>query len=171
MPFVSNPILEKMKYPLKSLPNIAMLLLSVLLSSCMVGPDYKQPPSTVPANWSVKSPAKSTPIDSRTLTKWWVIFNDPVLSSLMGRMQQGNLDLRQAQARLREARAKRGLAKANLFPTLSAKASANQTGISEEVGAGNTYELYSNRFDASWEVDVFGKHFPNALFGVAVFRQ
>ena len=123
----------------------------------MVGPDYKQPPSTVPANWSVKSQAKSIPIDSRTLVKWWVIFNDPVLSSLMGRMQQGNLDLRQAQARLRQARAKRGLAKANLFPTLSAKASANQTGISEEVGAGNTYELYSNRFDASWEVDVFGK--------------
>lgn len=146
-----------MKYPLKSQLNIAMLLLSLLLSSCMVGPDYKKPPSTVPANWSVKSQAKSIPIDSRTFVKWWLIFNDPVLSSLMGRMQQGNLDLRQAQARLREARAKRGLAKANLFPTLSAKASANQTGISEEVGAGNTYELYSNRFDASWEVDVFGK--------------
>ena len=75
----------------------------------------------------------------------------------MGRMQLGNPDLRQAQGRLREARARRALAKANLFPTLSAKASANQTGISEEVGAGNTYELYSNKFDASWEVDVFGK--------------
>lgn len=153
----TESMLRIMKYPIKSRSNVAMLPLSLVLTGCMVGPDYQQPPSTVPANWSVNSPAKTTPIESHTFANWWSVFNDPVLSSLMIRVKNGNLDLRQAEARLREARSRRALSQANLFPTISAKAGANQTRVSEEVGRGNTTELYSNIFDASWEVDVFGK--------------
>jgi len=129
----------------------------LMLLGCMVGPDYQQPASAVPENWSVASPAKPIAIESHALANWWTVFNDPVLSGLMVRMQKGNLDLRQAEARLREARFRRSLAQANLFPTISLKSGANQTRVSEEVGRGATTELYSNIFDASWEVDVFGK--------------
>ncbi|MEI7994008.1 MAG: efflux transporter outer membrane subunit [Methylococcaceae bacterium] len=146
-----------MHYLLKNHLILALLSLGWVLTGCMVGPDYKKLPSTVPINWSVYSPAKSLPIDNRILVKWWAIFNDPVLSGLMGRVQNSNMDLRQAQARLREARARWGLAKANLFPTLYARGATNQTGSSEETGSGNTTEFFRNAFDASWEVDVFGK--------------
>ena len=146
-----------MHYLLKNHLILALLSLGWVLTGCMVGPDYKKPPIMVPINWSVYSPAKSLPIDNRILVKWWAIFNDPVLSGLMGRVQNSNMDLRQAQARLREARARWGLAKANLFPTLYARGATNQTGSSEETGSGNTTEFFRNAFDASWEVDVFGK--------------
>ncbi|MEQ1636101.1 MAG: efflux transporter outer membrane subunit [Methylococcales bacterium] len=142
---------------IKFRPIPALLLASLVLSGCLVGPDYKQPISTIPTTWSVKYSAKITPTENQTLAQWWKVFNDPLLSSLMERVETGNLDLRQAQARLREARARRALAKANLFPTLSAKGSVSQTGSSEEAGSGMTNELYSNRFDATWEIDVFGK--------------
>ncbi|MEQ1528955.1 MAG: NodT protein, partial [Methylococcales bacterium] len=78
----------------------------------MVGPDYNQPPDTTPKHWSVKTPVNNTAIANAKLATWWHIFADPILSGLMARAQQSNLDLRQAQARLREARARRGLAQA-----------------------------------------------------------
>ncbi|MCX7099454.1 MAG: efflux transporter outer membrane subunit [Methylococcales bacterium] len=142
-----------MKHP----PHTILALILLTLSGCLVGPDYKQPASHLPVNWSVKSPAQTIAIKNRQFERWWTIFNDPTLTRLMARVQAGNLDLRQAQARLREARARRGLAKAGLFPTLNARASGAQTGSSEEAGSGLTSEFYSNKFDASWEVDVFGK--------------
>ncbi len=146
-----------MKYPLIHQLSITGPLLGLTLSGCMVGPDYKQPPSSVPANWSVTSPAKSLPIESRVFVKWWAIFNDPILSKLIAQVQANNLDLRQAKARLQEARSRLGLARANLFPTLSAKAATTQTGSSQEAGTGETTDFFRNAFDASWEVDVFGK--------------
>ena len=146
-----------MKYPLKAQSTLAALMLSWILYGCMVGPDYKKPADTVPENWSVNFRVKKTPIGSRVLIKWWAIFNDPILFSLMDRVQNSNLDLRQAEGRLREARARWGLAKANFFPTIFARAAANQTGSSQETGSGNTTDFFRNAFDASWEVDVFGK--------------
>jgi len=132
-------------------------LLAPLISGCfMAGPDYRQPQTQLPANWSIAETgdpaAKMADID-----RWWTVFNDPVLTELMGKAQAGNQDLYQAEARLREARARRQLAKANLLPTSSLTASASQSGSSEAAGGGITSELYSNSLDASWEIDIFGK--------------
>jgi len=65
--------------------------------------------------------------------------------------------LRQAEARVREARSQRGVAKADRFPTVSVNAAARRSSSSEEAGNGETAELFSNSFDASWELDLFGK--------------
>ena len=132
------------------------LLLCLSLAGCLVGPNYQPPKPSLPESWSVKG-ASHEPVNSVTLARWWMVFNDPLLSDLLMRMSQGNLDLRQAQARLREARARRGLAEAGLFPTLTAKGSVSQTGSSEQAGIGGTAEFFSNKVDASWEIDVFGK--------------
>lgn len=74
-----------------------------------------------------------------------------MLTDLIARALEANLDVRRARARVREARARRGLASAALFPTLDARAGAVHTRTEE---ADST--LYSARFDARWEVDVFG---------------
>ena len=94
--------------------------------------------------------------DTNLLARWWMVFNDPALSALIERARSGSLDLKQAQARVREARAQRGIAKAALFPTVSASASASRVTSSKESGAGATSDLYSAGFDASWELDLFG---------------
>lgn len=107
-----------------------------------VGPDYSPPQVEVPAAWQRGAAEKED------LSRWWERLGDPLLSELMEEALAGSLDLRAAQARLRQARAQRALAGAQRFPTLSVSASASRT---ESSGT-----LYSAGFDASWEPDVFG---------------
>jgi NodT family efflux transporter outer membrane factor (OMF) lipoprotein len=99
------------------------------------------------------------PADMRALGQWWTTFNDPTLTSLVDRALQGNLDLRQASARVREARARRGISAAERFPTLEASGAVSRTRSSEDTtvpGADQDNTLYTAGFDASWEIDVFG---------------
>lgn len=122
----------------------------------MAGPDYRQPQSQLPANWSTAL-SGSPAVKMADISRWWMIFSDPVLTELIEKAQAGNRDLYQAEARLREARARRQLASANLLPTSSLTTSAGQSGNSEATGLGTTSELYSHSLDASWELDIFGK--------------
>jgi NodT family efflux transporter outer membrane factor (OMF) lipoprotein len=101
-----------------------------------------------------------TPVDVKTLGQWWTTLNDPTLMRLVDRALQGNLDLRQASARVREARARRGLIAAERFPTLDATGAVSWTRSSEDTtfpGADQDNTLYTAGFDASWELDVFGR--------------
>lgn len=132
----------------------------LVLSGCTtVGPDYKPPQSSLSTNWNSKLHSGltlATAHDSQ-LSQWWTVFSDPVLSDLIERARTGNLDLRQAVSRVQQARAQRGIAKAALFPTVGAGASASATKTSQEVGGdGSTVEHYAAGFDASWELDIFG---------------
>ena len=90
------------------------------------------------------------------LSKWWQTLNDPLLSELVNEALLASPDLRSAQARLREARARRTVAAAGRLPSVNASASASRNMSSEEVGGGATRNLYSTGFDAGWELDIFG---------------
>jgi NodT family efflux transporter outer membrane factor (OMF) lipoprotein len=83
--------------------------------------------------------------------RWWSTFNDPILDSLINRAVRSNLDLLEAQSRIREARATRGIASSGLFPVFGT--SGNMTRAGNAVGS---QELWRGGFDASWEVDIFG---------------
>jgi NodT family efflux transporter outer membrane factor (OMF) lipoprotein len=95
-------------------------------------------------------------MDAQTLTAWWTVLNEPELSSLIERAVAGNLDLKTARARVREARARRGVASADLFPTLDAAGSATRTRSDRDTGTSTTQYLYSANLDAGWELDLFG---------------
>ena len=127
----------------------------VLLAGCTtVGPDYEPPAAKTPEQWSTG--AAATARDSALLNFWWEAFQDPVLSQLVTRAQADNFDVKQALARLREARAQRGIADAALLPSVTAGGSAGRTRTGEDTGAGKTSERYSAAIDASWELDLFG---------------
>ena len=133
---------------------------ALLLAGCIkVGPDYAKPDLPLPAQWSAElpAPAASAAAQDETLSRWWTVFSDPVLTDLIGRAQAGNLDLRQAEARVRQARAERNLARAAFYPTLSAGLSGRRSRSSEQMGMGGTQSLFSAGFDAAWEIDLFGK--------------
>jgi NodT family efflux transporter outer membrane factor (OMF) lipoprotein len=130
-----------------------------MLAACApVGPNYVPPEVKAPATWNAELggglSAKS--VDTKALARWWSTLHDPVLTSLIDRAVQANLDLREATARVREARARRGLSKAALFPSVDATGSASFSRSSEETGGGAERDLYSAGFDARWELDVFG---------------
>jgi NodT family efflux transporter outer membrane factor (OMF) lipoprotein len=95
-------------------------------------------------------------MNPQTLSAWWTTLNDPALSRLIERAVSGNLDLKKARARIREARARRGVANAARFPTLDATGSVTRSRSSEETGTGETSSLYAVGIDAGWELDIFG---------------
>ena len=90
------------------------------------------------------------------LSSWWKTLDDPILTNLMEKAISGNLDLKSARSRVREARARRGIRESRLFPTVDAAATATRNRLSEDRYGGDDYSLYAAGFDASWEIDVFG---------------
>ena len=143
------------------LPVRTLAASCLLLGGCLaVGPDYAPPAAKAPPAWNapVGGAVAAGPADALALGRWWSVFGDPVLSGLMQEAQRNNLDLRQAGARLRQARAQRRLAGAERLPTASAGASARRSSGSEKTGGGAraTATSYGNTFDASWELDLFG---------------
>ena len=133
----------------------AIVLAALTLAGCAaVGPDYREPQIVAPAQWS--EPADSRPPDPALLAEWWQQFDDAALASLVAGALAGNLDLATAQARLREARARRGLAGAQLGPSVDASASASVARAGGGNGSGGNVERYGAGFDAGWELDVFG---------------
>lgn len=136
-------------------------LLAVLSNLCgcaAVGPDYVQPAVKAPDAWQaeLRQGLTADPAEPRKLANWWETLGDPILSDLMERAVNGNLDLRAARERVREARARRGLSQAALFPTLDATGSALKERRSENSASAGENTLYAVGFDAAWELDVFG---------------
>ncbi|NTV96219.1 MAG: efflux transporter outer membrane subunit [Thiobacillus sp.] len=132
----------------------SLVLLFALTGCAAIGPDYAPPQAPVPAHW--RAAANDQAQDSAVLAQWWRQFGDPVLDGLVADALAANTDLATARAQLREARARRELARAGLGPSLTASGSATRSRSSEETGSGTTRNLYSAGLDASWEPDVFG---------------
>ena len=148
---------EKMGRP--ALQLLTTVLLALLLAGCAtVGPDYLPPEILTPGKWNtdLKDGLSSEPADPQTLASWWKTLDDPTLTNLIERAIEGNLDLKQARARVREARARRGITEADRFPIIDSTGSARYSRSSEETGSGETRDLYAVGFDASWELDLFG---------------
>ncbi len=137
---------------------VAWAVITMAAGCAPVGPDYVAPENKAPAAWHSELAGTETPDtpDPHTLANWWVALKDPTLSSLENAATQGNLDLKSALARVREARARRQLSRAGLFPTLDLEGSATQSQSSENSGSGEVRESYTAGFDASWELDLFG---------------
>lgn len=156
---------------LNSFPNIdailnmrffyATFLIAILLiTGCsMVGPDYKKVQPDTPEIWHTRLQGGLTmgQIDPATLANWWTTLNDPLLESLEKRAVQGSLDLQTARARIREARAQRGITQAGLFPDVNGSGSVKNHNTSKNnKGSGVKNTTYALGFDAGWELDLFG---------------
>jgi NodT family efflux transporter outer membrane factor (OMF) lipoprotein len=148
------------KLPLASL---SAGLLALAAAGCTVGPDYVPPKTDAPAGWTEdKAPGLigTGPEAAKQLDQWWTGFKDPTLDRLVAMAITDNLDLKIAEQRLVEARAERASAAAGFLPTLDASASAERQRYSTALkfppfgGIANTFQA---GFDASWEIDVFGK--------------
>ena len=134
----------------------------LLLTGCAVGPDYIRPDAPEPQKWlEEKDPViKSEPAD---FGRWWTVFNDPVLNTLVEMAFQQNLPLRIAGIRILEARAQLGIATGNLYPQSQAgKGTYTYTDVSKNTansqrGADFHYGNIDLGFDAAWELDFWGK--------------
>ena len=97
---------------------LAAVIVLVLAGCAAVGPDYVALEPKAPLKWQtdLEDGLNEASLNPETLTQWWTTINDPQLSSLEQRAVNGNLDLQQARARIREARALRGSAVMHFLP-------------------------------------------------------
>jgi NodT family efflux transporter outer membrane factor (OMF) lipoprotein len=141
-------------------PVSVFLALLALGSGCAVGPDYHPPKTQAPAEWSAPLAGGETNSPA-ALAGWWRNFGDAHLDALMTLAVRSNLDLRIAEARVREARAGRAVATGGLWPSLGGSSGYSrnrwgQNSFPPFTGVPLDYNLYNAGFDAAWELDVFG---------------
>lgn len=138
--------------------NWLPLITFTALAACTVGPDHHRPEVAFAPEW--QTPADTAAVD----VQWWQVFNDANLSGLIEAGLEKNFDLKEAEARLREARAQRDAAAGRALPHVSAVGSASETRLSENgqlplsriPGIDPSFALYDLGFDASWELDLWG---------------
>jgi len=111
-----------------------------------------------PRSWhtGLEAGLSTSPPNPTLLAKWWTALGDPVLSSLEKRAVAGNLQLKEALARVREARALRGVKRSVLFPVLDATGGVTRQRTSGDTAVVRRTTLYTAGFDAGWELDIFG---------------
>ncbi|QDG75518.1 efflux transporter outer membrane subunit [Labrenzia sp. PHM005] len=146
---------------------------ALILSGCMVGPDFERPEAPVLDSWSKGA---NLPVDHRTgftsrsavSVPWWHVFKDETLNGLISKAYQQNVELQAAGVRVYQARAQLGIARGELFPQVQEiKGNSENIRFStrdpfirdlERVGLVDSHiSRVSVGFDAVWEIDVWGK--------------
>ncbi len=145
--------------------TVCLIPFALSLGGCAVGPDYVRPETEtpVPDAWNTEIRAELSKPQSET-KEWWTAFEDTMLTHLIARADTMNRDLRVAIARIEEARALRGIDKADFWPQVSAAGSFTRQQISNNgqgafLGADGDIpanNMWFAGFDAAWELDVFG---------------
>jgi NodT family efflux transporter outer membrane factor (OMF) lipoprotein len=150
------------------------LLLALVSTGCAAAPAYQAPALEIPASFreardSVSpppAPAVEVPPaqgdTARVRGEYWRALNDTTLDRLLNEALRANLDVQAAQARVRGARANRRGAAFDFAPTITAGASYTRQRLSSAtfpIGAGTfpDQDVWDAGFDATWELDLFGR--------------
>jgi len=139
---------------MKKLAQIVTLMIVASLTGCAMGPDFKKPVVETPDNFRFSDSQSKEVVN----LKWWELFDDPVLYSLVADALTGNKDLMIAASRIEEARAALGFTRADQYPRLDLEGSA-RTGNFLGVSRSSTTD--KSAFIApvlSWEIDFWGKY-------------
>jgi NodT family efflux transporter outer membrane factor (OMF) lipoprotein len=157
---------------------LAYAAVTVVLAGCTVGPDFVPPNPRLPAGTHTGEPVTDPRLQQSPDPSWWAVFHDPVLTDLERRVAGENLDVLTATIRLAESRFQRGVAAAAEFPSINGDAkyqrelfSVNGAEIKPYVGLINAlvpgsasgpliptpFNEYYIGFDASWELDLWGR--------------
>jgi len=144
---------------------ILSFFIALMLTSCMMGPNYKRPEVDTPQTWRFED-EKAKDVAN---TAWWEQFNDPALNDLINTALKENKDIKIAAARVEEFIGRYGTTRAALFPQIGAGAAYGRQRVSELTGPSpladvpgpnqpnptfNSSELFLN---AVWEIDLWGK--------------
>lgn len=131
-----------------------------MLTGCTVGPNYEQPQIPLPSEY--KTQPSSHQKKERNLSNWWTQFDDPQLNVFIHEALSQNLDFKIAIEKINEVRAQYQIQAAELAPKIDMHAQKKRTHISQNLfeapflGPPNQ-NFYRWGFDASWEIDFFGK--------------
>jgi NodT family efflux transporter outer membrane factor (OMF) lipoprotein len=151
--------------------RLLILACATALAGCAVGPDYRRPEPQRATAGAFVDPGMARVDVSAPTGAWWHLFDDPVLDRLVADALTYNTDVRVASANLRQARAILSEARGARLPTTDVSAgytrqrigtgAAASRGVVTQPGtdapSGFEFDFFSAGFDASYEVDLFGR--------------
>lgn len=155
------------------------IALALVLQGCAAGPDFVRPEAAAPAEWTQwRDVDAALQVESSTAAlraDWWTLFSDPVLDDLQRRALKASPDLQTAALHFAQARTQRGMVAAQRGVDVNLSGGATRQRQSEH-GAGTRmldivsgdnatlkqllaepFTLYQAGFDASWELDLWGR--------------
>ncbi|RPH42265.1 MAG: hypothetical protein EHM86_02795, partial [Desulfobulbaceae bacterium] len=154
-PTFTHPPRHRMRHPL-----ITCAWSLLLLTACVpVGPDYQPPQSHLPAAFTTLQETEPQHVPDDNRTRWWGLFNDPLLLQLVDQALAANQDLRIAESRIKAARARYLMTEAAADPYLAAAGLYSHSQRSDTTGSSSNtgnQDLFQAGFDADWELDIFG---------------
>src|SRR5690242_12727235 len=136
-----------------------VVIVLLALTGCVVGPKYKRPTVAVPGTYREVAP-DSGPQSSASFgdEKWWNVFQDPQLQTLIREALSGNYDVRIAATRVLQAQALLGITRADQFPTIAAGVStSNQRLPATAVTRDFETSPFQVNLSLFWELDFWGK--------------
>jgi NodT family efflux transporter outer membrane factor (OMF) lipoprotein len=161
--------------------SVTALVATLILSGCMVGPNFRLPTAQVDRKWVQRQAVSEHPYGAAD-EYWWRTFHDPVLNRLVETAYARNLSLQIAGVRILEARAALNATIGNLFPQQQGAAGGisyyrlgNATRGGPTLGEGPVSNVVSQLiedrnfrigpniatdrllFSAAWEIDFWGK--------------
>lgn len=140
--------------------KILSAVICLLLSACMVGPNYREPLKPVVQHWKKNNRSvKETPSNEAA---WWQVFRDPVLTTLIHQGYHNNLSLQSAGVKVLQARAQLAQSVGQLFPQQQAMVgdyTYNRLGGTSLNGIlPQQFNTASLGMSANWEIDFWGKY-------------
>ncbi len=129
------------------------IMTMLLVVSCKVGPNYVEPEDTTPVEF--RFTAEKT--DSIINFKWWEIFNDPTLDTLIHTALRENRNLLIAASRIEQARANYKFNKADMGPKIGVDAGASVQNQLFGQPLDQNLETYGANATLNWELDFWGK--------------
>ena len=153
------------------MPRTLVIIGCLLLSSCLVGPRYKEPLKPAARSWKKDNAVVKTARSQNA--HWWDVFHDPTLTALIHQGYQNNLTLQSAAVRVLQARAQLAQSVGGLFPQQQALI-ANYTynrigGSSLQTVLPSNFKTALLGFSANWEIDFWGKYRRAILANDAAF--
>ncbi len=160
----------------------SLTLACFILSACSVGPNYKAPETCIEESW-VNSETKVAVSETDPITKWWDVFQDPLLNKYIKLSVDNNQEILTAMSNILQAKALKKVVASAFYPQIGADVNAtktyfskngpvfaigpsagsfpgtisNVTGLPFSLQTPQIQSLFNLLFDFSWEIDLFGK--------------
>lgn len=125
-------------------------MLALMMNSCLLGPDFVQPEYNVSANYRFDTNYST---DSVINLRWWEIFQDPVLDTLIVQALESNVNLLATAKRIEAAKTNIGYVKADQWPAFTYGVGVSGSGIAD-----NSQSAFFGNPQLGWEIGFWGKY-------------
>ncbi len=129
------------------------LIGSIAISSCKVGPNFEKSEVATASTFRYDSLQADTVVNLR----WWELFNNSELDSLIIIGLQENKDVLTAASRVQQAMINVGFTRADQFPGFGVSAQANLGNVVGGQPLSGDAGIYTAGLTLNWEIDFWGK--------------